>query len=1098
MGQQDPLHEVVSKPHTPAAASDLGNLSATDLRRLARDLQQKNSDLETENRILREALLIEDPIDANIPIDFAFMGSVEGDERRPAQPPLSRDLSPEPQPSDLSAPSPKALTCLYEIDRLASSPGSSLEQILQDIVSYLPRIWIHPHLAAAHIEVGPRTFGIKNPIDATEHLRSDLFISDRKAGEIAIFLQPSAERADEDHFSANERHLLKAVAEKISTILDRHYQMGLRRRVEARFRKVFDTSPDAIVISRLKDGRLIDVNEGFCAMTGYCREDVIGKSSVDLDIWIIPENRQDLIRPLLRHGQIRNIEGRFRRKNGSEAATLVSAATLHLDGEPHILSMVRDITDLKRAEAERRRQKETVERQNRILKETQSELVASREQFSDLYHSAPVGYFSFSPEGRVLALNQTGSELLGLASDAILSEKFSAFVVPADQATFAGHLDTVFRTGKRHICAIQLVRRDSNDFFARLESIALTDEQTGAWVCRTTVSDNTDIKKADMALKASYRFLHIANSHSHLDPALNAFVREIKAITGCSAAGIRMLDADGNIPYAVIEGFCEGFYEAENGLSVHRDVCLCIRVIEGDVDPELPFFTASGSFYTNSTSRLLASPEAQLLGKRRNTCNRLGYETVGLIPVKAENRTLGLIHVADPRSDQLSPETVALLETAALQLGTSVQRVNAVEALKKNKEQLEERVYERTAELVLSNEMLKQEIQGRERMAAQLRESKNMLQAVFDGISDPLILTDQEMTVLTINEAAKRYFRLENPDSAIGKICRSLFQPPPEQCGNCQISSAIAEGKNITFERDGLMDPDRQEQVVVYPICKPDETPGHAVIRINDITESRIVERQLIQNEKMASLGMLVSSIAHELNNPNSFIAFNVPILREYFKEVLPIIDHFAAEQPDFEVANMPYDMFREDAFRLLDNLEHGSMRISAFLGNLREFARSKPVTEKKWADLRQIVERSLAICRTKIQKTVKRLIVSLPKEESTLYTNPVALEQILINLLVNAAQAADKADSFIRLSVEKPESQSEGWRFEIEDNGCGMDEKTRLQIFEPFFSTKLNEGGSGLGLYICKRLVRDLGGSIQVKSQNGQGSTFSLELECR
>ena len=222
----------------------------------------------------------------------------------------------------------------------------------------------------------------------------------------------------------------------------------------------------------------------------------------------------------------------------------------------------------------------------------------------------------------------------------------------------------------------------------------------------------------------------------------------------------------------------------------------------------------------------------------------------------------------------------------------------------------------------------------------------------------------------------------------------------------------------------------------------------------------------------------------------------NIPILRDYFKEILPIVDRYADTQPEFEIANMPYHVFREDAFNLFQNLEHGSMRISAFLANLREFVRSKPESVKKWADLRQIVEHALAICRTKVQKTVKRLIVSLPEGASAIHTNPAALEQILINLLVNAAQATDKEDSFIRLTVTTQEDQGGRWLIEIEDNGRGMNETTRLQIFEPFFSTKLNEGGSGLGLYVCRRLIRELEGDIHVDSRPGQGSTFTVVLQ--
>jgi signal transduction histidine kinase len=137
------------------------------------------------------------------------------------------------------------------------------------------------------------------------------------------------------------------------------------------------------------------------------------------------------------------------------------------------------------------------------------------------------------------------------------------------------------------------------------------------------------------------------------------------------------------------------------------------------------------------------------------------------------------------------------------------------------------------------------------------------------------------------------------------------------------------------------MDPDRLEKVVVYPVKDEHSQAGDAIIRVSDITEAKQFERQLIQSEKMASLGVLVSSVAHEINNPNNFISFNIPILRNYLEELVPMADHYAAIHPDFELFNMAYPEFRKDIFKLLDNIEHGSERISSFVGNLKEFCQS-------------------------------------------------------------------------------------------------------------------------------------------------------------
>ena len=134
-------------------------------------------------------------------------------------------------------------------------------------------------------------------------------------------------------------------------------------------------------------------------------------------------------------------------------------------------------------------------------------------------------------------------------------------------------------------------------------------------------------------------------------------------------------------------------------------------------------------------------------------------------------------------------------------------------------------------------------------------------------------------------------------------------------------------------------------------------------------------------------------------------------------------------------------------------------------------------------------------MCRSKVRKTVRILEVDLPEDDPQIYGNPGALEQILINLLVNAAQASDGEDSRVRLAVSRSDDPTARLTITVADNGCGMDEKTRSKIFEPFFSTKQNEGGTGLGLYVCRRLVRDLGGKVQVESEPGRGSVFTITL---
>ena len=200
--------------------------------------------------------------------------------------------------------------------------------------------------------------------------------------------------------------------------------------------------------------------------------------------------------------------------------------------------------------------------------------------------------------------------------------------------------------------------------------------------------DITRQRQAMDELQVSNRFLEIGSHHVKMEPMLNEIVAAVKDLTGCGAVGVRVLDKKGYIPYEAYEGFSREFYASEDPLSIDAHHCMCIDVVKGDTDPSLPFFTEGGSFYINGTSRFLATASEKEKGQTRNVCNEYGYESVALIPIRAGNRILGLIHVADHREDAMPLRTVRQLEGAAMHLGANLRRVKVREALRRRNREL--------------------------------------------------------------------------------------------------------------------------------------------------------------------------------------------------------------------------------------------------------------------------------------------------------------------------------------------------------------------------------------------------------------------------
>jgi len=387
------------------------------------------------------------------------------------------------------------------------------------------------------------------------------------------------------------------------------------------------------------------------------------------------------------------------------------------------------------------------------------------------------------------------------------------------------------------------------------------------------------------------------------------------------------------------------------------------------------------------------------------------------------------------------------------------------------------------------------DITDRKRQEAEYKKTRELLQTAFNGVPDPLFLLDDSLKVQMINQTAMRYYQVEKPEDISGICCFEALKGKSLPCEGCQIPAAIESGKNTSFERKSVIDPNRLEQVSIYCFNEKDHGFTGALVYIRDITESRLMEREAIQNERLASLGFAISCIAHEITNPISAITFNAPILKDYINAMISIVDDHAKDLQDLELYNMPYPQFREDAFRIMANILHASKRIYATVSDLRNFFGNKKQQKRRWIDLKQLIEKTIDATWLEIGRQVKSFQINIPENLPKIYADPDAVEHILTNLLTNAANAADKEDSRLQLDVTQGKTWKEHTIITLSDNGCGMDRETLSKIFTPFFTTKAPGQGMGLGLFISQDLAKDHGGRIEVQSEPGSGSVFRVVL---
>jgi PAS domain S-box-containing protein len=508
------------------------------------------------------------------------------------------------------------------------------------------------------------------------------------------------------------------------------------------------------------------------------------------------------------------------------------------------------------------------------------------------------------------------------------------------------------------------------------------------------------------------------------------------------------------------------------------------------------------TYANDSALRILGRPEREmvsrsLIGFFRPDDREAIVQALRAVAATGSRQKIPWLVLENGREVTLTALSVQNSKGPIVILDDITDQKKAEEAMRRAAAELEKRVEERTGELRRAKCDLEEELKNKQAAEKKLRENTTLLMTVLNGISDPVLMADGSMTVQLANRATLDYCGAEAMKDILGTSCEDLFNSRYDEESVKKILQTCRDMESGCLELENLSDSVKFERINMDPFRNDSGEGGAVIIRIADITKQKLMERDLVQREKLASLGLLVSGIAHELNNPNNFIVFNLPILREYLKEILPVMDREAESNPGAEYFGMTYGDFREDLLKLLQNIENGSHRINATVSKLREFSRQKEKEKEKKVPLRieDLVQKAASICMSQIKKRVKTFEVDIPEDLPEIVIDTDSFEQIMINLLINAAHAADKPDSTLRVSAKNGNSWQKKLILEVTDNGCGMDEKTRKQIFDPFFTTKHDGTGTGLGLYVSRNLLEEMGGKIEVDSELGKGTVFRLYL---
>jgi len=555
--------------------------------------------------------------------------------------------------------------------------------------------------------------------------------------------------------------------------------------------------------------------------------------------------------------------------------------------------------------------------------------------------------------------------------------------------------------------------------------------------------DITQEKETARQISITNTLLKLFAEKMSLKEYLDGIVEQIKIWSGCSCVGIRVFDEEGYLPYKSCVGFGHDFLQLESQVPLEGHGCICVRVAMGINEiQDSHAMTEGGSFCCNDADEFLNMLSKEKKERYRGVCFQKGYKSVAVIPVRSNERMVGVIHIADTLNMKIPPKTITFLESISPLIGEAIFRFS---------------------------------------VESDLRSVSAYNRSLIEVSLDPLVTIDPKGKISDVNSATEKitgYCREE----LIGTDFSDYFTDPERARIAYQL--AFGEGSVRDYELQIRHRDKRRITPVLYNAAVYRDRAGQVkgvFAAARDITEKVRLEQEIRQAQKMQAIGTLAGGIAHDFNN---IIAGIIGFTEMALDDIQPDNPTHRRLELALKGAYRGRDLVRQIlTFSRRGEQEKKPVSMSSVLDGVLPLVRaSLPST----IEIRKHVLVKDDNIIEADQTQLHQVILNLSANAAYAMRDKSGILELVL----------DEEDiSFHKTGLAKRFKPGVYVKLVVCDNGCGMEPELIERIFDPFFTTKPPGEGTGLGLTIVHGIIENHNGFVRVNSKPGEGTSIYVYI---